>query len=82
MDLLKASLVLIFGISFFLQSSAQSNFYNVDSVQDLELNFYDDNWDYLLDSLYIEGEGNRILAQAVINGESYDSVGVLSLIHI
>ena len=76
MDLLKASLVLIFGISFFLQSSAQSNFYNVDSVQDLELNFYDDNWDYLLDSLYIEGEGNRILAQAVINGESYDSVGV------
>jgi hypothetical protein len=76
MCLFRASLILFISTSSIFGLSAQSNFYNVDEIQDIQLNFYDNNWDDLLDSLYVEGEENRILAQAIINGEVYDSVGV------
>ena len=55
---------------------SQSNFYDVDSIREMRLNFYDANWDVLLDSFYIAGENDRILAELTIDGDSYDSVGV------
>jgi spore coat protein CotH len=55
---------------------SQSEFYDTDNIREININFYDENWDHLLDSLYIEGEGGRILANIEIDGSTYYSVGV------
>ena len=34
------------------------------------------DWDYQLDSLYVQGDNERILADLIIDGSPYDSVGV------
>ena len=69
----------IFLLIFFLSTNisfCQNNFYNTDTVQEIRINFYDSDWDNVLDSLYILGGKQRILAHLEINGFSYDSVGV------
>ena len=55
---------------------SQSSYYAVDSLREIRIYFYDSNWDYQLDSLHIQGNNNRILADIVLDGITYDSVGV------
>ena len=55
---------------------AQSSFYAVDSLREIRIYFYDADWDYQLDSLYVQGDNERILADLIIDGSPYDSVGV------
>ena len=55
---------------------AQGDFYNIDSISEIRLYFFDANWDHLLDSMYVVGEKDRVVANIIINGDSYDSVGV------
>lgn len=55
---------------------SQNEFYETDNIREIHLHFYDENWDHLLDSLYVEGEGGRILADIDIDGSTYYSVGV------
>ena len=59
-----------------INSFSQSSFYAVDSLREIRISFYDSNWDYQLDSLYVQGDNQRILADIVINGSPYDSVGI------
>ena len=69
----------IFLLIFFSNTNilfSQNNFYHTDTVQEIRINFYDSNWDNILDSLYVLGDKQRILAHLEINGFSYDSVGV------
>ena len=75
--MLKKHLIL-FVITALLQFKgfAQSNFYSVDSIRDIRIYFYATDWDYQLDSLYVQGDNERILADLIIDGSSYDSVGV------
>ena len=61
---------------FFASKIIGQDFYNINTINTIELTFEQSNWDYLLDSLVAEGEENRLLGAAVINGISYDSVGV------
>lgn len=70
-------IVLLFIASFIhFNSSCQSNFYDIDSIRDIRIYFYNSNWDELLDSLYILDNNDRILADLIIDGNDYDSVGV------
>ena len=55
---------------------SQSAFYETDTIRDIHIDFYDENWDYLLDSLYVAGENGRILANLEIEGSTYYSVGI------
>jgi len=55
---------------------AQNNFYNLDSIREVSIHFYDSDWDNQLDSLYVQGDNERILADLIIDGSAYDSVGV------
>ena len=55
---------------------SQTNFYAVDSLREIRISFYASDWDYQLDSLYVLGDNDRILADLIIDGENYDSVGV------
>ena len=58
-----------------MRSSAQ-NFYAIDTIQQIEINFSQSNWDYILDTAK-QGSDGYILAQWVkINGIQFDSVGV------
>ncbi len=52
------------------------DFYNMDSIQTIEVTFVESNWDQLMDAAYTADAG-YIMAQSVtINGVTYDSVGV------
>lgn len=64
-------ILIIFSINGFSQ-----NFYDINAVNTIEINFDESNWDDILDSLYAIGNKDRLVANAVINGVSYDSVGV------
>jgi len=52
------------------------DFYDLNTIQTIEITFAQNNWDQLLDSEY-SSTGGYIMAQTVsINGEVFDSVGV------
>ncbi|MCF8247059.1 MAG: CotH kinase family protein [Saprospiraceae bacterium] len=52
------------------------DFYDLNTIQTIEITFAQSNWDQLLDAAYA-GSGDYIMAQSVtINGEVFDSVGV------
>ena len=59
-----------------LNCFAQESFYKTDAIRELKISFYQNNWDAVLDSLYIKGDRERILASVLIDGVNYDSVGV------
>ncbi|MFK7843868.1 MAG: CotH kinase family protein [Rhodothermales bacterium] len=66
-------LALFFGIT---PSVYAQNFYDIDTINTIELTFTESNWDQILDDLYAEGEEDRLVGTAIINGVQYDSVGV------
>ena len=72
----KRCLIFILGFLLQISSFSQSNFYDLDSIREIRLNFNDTNWDNLLDSFYVVGDKDRILADLTIDGTTYDSVGV------
>ena len=52
------------------------DFYDIDSINTIELTFVESNWDQILDNLYAAGDEERLVGSAVINGVFFDSVGV------
>ena len=69
----KYALAILLGflaISLFAQ-----DFYDMGTVNNIQLFFTQTNWDQILDQLYAAGE-DRLLGSAIINGVAYDSVGV------
>lgn len=74
--MLKRLLIAICVLASIKSLFSQGSFYAVDSIRDIRIYFYDTNWDYRLDSLYIQGTNDRILADLIIDGSFYDSVGV------
>ena len=68
-----------FSFLFFLLLGSVSygqGFYDLTTIQNIEITFAESNWDQLLDNEYA-GAGGYILAQSVnINGEVFDSIGV------
>jgi len=75
--MLKKHLILfVFAVFVQFIGFAQSNFYVVDSLREIRIFFYDTDWDYQLDSFYVQGDNERILADLIIDGSAYDSVGV------
>ncbi len=52
------------------------DFYDIGTINTIEITFQESNWDYLLDSLYADGNEDRLIGTAIINGQQFDSVGV------
>ena len=71
----RLTIILAFVLVIPLNMLAQ-NFYDVDYVREIKLYFNQPNWDHLLDSLYLDGLEERLLARVEIDGTMYDSVGV------
>ena len=55
---------------------AGSNLYDIENLTTIELIFEAPNWNEILDQYYADGNEERLLATAFINGEQFDSVGV------
>ncbi len=55
---------------------SSQNFYDINTINTIEITFTQSNWDFLLDSLVANGQEERLLGTVVINGEQFDSVGV------
>jgi hypothetical protein len=73
--------IILVGCLLFGKRAHAQNLFEIDTIRTVEINFYDSNWDYLLDSLAMLGTGTgsgteRILANVVIDGTSMDSCGV------
>jgi len=52
------------------------DFYDIYNVNTVEITFPQDNWAEILAEYYVEGNEERLVGTAVINGVQYDSVGV------
>ena len=70
------NLILIFICILFYRNIDGQNFYDVNTINTVKLTFKQSNWDYKLDSLVNDGNENRLLGSATVNGIHYDSVGV------
>ncbi|MCD4694624.1 MAG: hypothetical protein K8S16_00175, partial [Bacteroidales bacterium] len=69
------SIFLLAYIPFSFSSTAQ-DLYNINTIRTIHLNFYDENWDYILDTMQLNNNEDRILADIIVDGITYDSVGV------
>ena len=73
-SLLALCLVAVCQLQIFAQED-QANFYDVNTIQDIEVKFDQDDWRYLLDSLRFNGD-ELLLGTVEINGEAYSDVGI------
>ena len=72
---MKKLLIILVFFCFSLSIHAQ-NLYRTDTVRIAYLDFYNQNWDEILDSLNQINSGERVLASLTIDGIVCDSVGV------
>ena len=69
-------LIVLINIAGFLNSSSAQSFYDINTIQTIEITFSQSNWDYMLDTAKAGSDG-YIMAQSVtVNGTLFDSVGV------
>ena len=52
-----------------------STFYDINTIQSIELQFEEEKWNYILDSLRYNGD-DFLLGKAIINGQTFDKVGI------
>lgn len=74
---MKNRIAILFFAWFGMSDAAAQNFYDINTIQEIKVNFYQNNWDYLLDSLKnVPGEPYLLVPSVEINGQTFDSVGV------
>ena len=71
----KVNLILLAVIGMLFSTYGQ-NFYDINTINTIEVTFTESNWDYLLDQLVSNGQEERLLGSVTINGQVFDSVGV------
>lgn len=55
---------------------AAQSFFSNDTINTVEINFFDNNWDQILDNYMAADSDEKVLCTMIINGEVYDSVGI------
>ncbi len=69
--------LLLSSILITLSSNAlNQDFYDINNINTIEITFSQANWDNILDSLYADGNEERLIGTIVVNSVQYDSVGV------
>ncbi|MBI9037190.1 MAG: CotH kinase family protein [Bacteroidales bacterium] len=68
-------LLLFFLYIFTSNVYCQDNFYDINTVREIRIEFEEDNWDEILDSLFLNGN-DRLLGKVIIDGTELDSVGI------
>ncbi|MDD5571096.1 MAG: CotH kinase family protein, partial [Bacteroidales bacterium] len=75
---MKKKLLVLGGILIFFNSfrTHAQGFYDIDTIQKIEILFSQPNWDYILDTSKQGNDGYTIAQWVKINGVQYDSAGV------
>ena len=60
----------------FFSSRGQTWFHNTSHISEVKLVFEQQNWDHILDSFYVDGDEERLLAAVWVDGVYFDSIGV------
>jgi spore coat protein CotH len=68
-------LLLFFLYIFTSNIYGQEIFYDINTVREIRIEFEEDNWDEILDSLFLNGS-DRLLGKVIIDGTELDSVGI------
>jgi len=66
----------IFTLFVLSYNSVCQDFYDINTINTIEITFQQSNWDEILDSLKLAGNEDRLMGSALINGMSFDSIGV------
>jgi len=72
---IKLILILLIFLGVFSGISSQG-FYDINTINTIEIEFEESNWDYLLDQMASAGNEERLMGSVTINGQVFDSVGV------
>lgn len=76
LKVMNLKIFLIFSVFFCTNQLKAQSFYDLGTIETIEITFSQSNWDQLLDDAYAT-TGDYIMAESVvINGTVYDSVGV------
>lgn len=70
---------LLITLSLALAISSQlfcQDFYDISTINTIEITFEESNWDALMDTYYANDDGEKLMGAAVVNGVTFDSVGV------
>lgn len=73
--MIRAIYAALLGLCVSVQSG-NAQFYDMSVLQDINIHFYNPNWDAILDSLVAINSNTRLLANITINGTQFDSVGI------
>lgn len=60
----------------FISAISAQDFYDINTIQTIEVTFDESNWDQLMDNAYASDAGYIMAQKVVVNGIEYDSVGV------
>lgn len=75
-QILRHSYLLTILLIYSNYNSYSQNLYAIDTIRSAYITFYDANWDHLLDSFKTNDLDDRVLADLIIDGIQFDSVGV------
>ncbi len=67
---------LLFLLIGLINTSFSQGFYDMNTINTIEVTFEESNWDYLLDQMAAAGDEERLMGSVNINGQVFDSVGV------
>lgn len=73
---LKVTLILLISLIIKKSAGAQQTFYDLGTIQTIEIFFSQPNWDYQMDTAKYGAEDFILADIVIVNGISYDSVGV------
>jgi len=59
-----------------MQFAFSQSFYEINTVNTIEITFQESNWDAILDQLYEDGDEERLTGTVSINGQVFDSAGI------
>lgn len=71
----KLQLIVLF-FWFIATSGFSQEFYDINTINTIEIEFEEENWNQILHQLVANGLDERLMGLVIINGVSYDSVGV------
>lgn len=69
-------LLILISCSFYFSRSYSQTFYDINTIQSIDIVFAQTNWDYMLDTSKAGSEGYIMATSVTINGVMFDSVGV------
>jgi hypothetical protein len=73
---MRLSIISFFSLIILCGNISAQNFYDQNTIQKIEIQFNQTNWDYQLDTAKAGAEGYVMAASVLINGVYFDSVGV------